>query len=222
MSKRKIKRELYKNYYPVPNDIFDIGLNPSEIVLYALFIKFDKMNHGFFCTDFATIKGCIDLSDKTIKKYISSLENKKIIKIEQSKESIKVYFDKRDMNKNYFLLPNEVFFMGLSSGEIAAYAYLLKCEDKKTYQCYPSYRTIGSNISTSINSVKKYVEALERKGLISTEPTSIMRKSFLKLNGNLLYTINPIVDAYNDFWDKKSAAIKRANLIKKHFPNHKE
>ncbi|MEE3427749.1 MAG: helix-turn-helix domain-containing protein [Ruminococcus sp.] len=222
MSKQKIKRELYKNYYPVPNDIFDIGLNPSEIVLYALFIKFDKMNHGFCCTDFLTIKGHISLSDKTIKKYISSLENKRIIKIESTKDGMKVSFNKRDMNKNYFLLPNEVFFMELSSGEIAVYAFLLKCEDKKTYQCYPSYRTIGNNIGASINSVKKYVEALERKNLISTESTSIMRRDFLKLNGNLLYTINPIVDAYNDFWDKKSAAIKRATLIKKHFPNHKK
>lgn len=222
MGKHKIKRELYKDYFPVPNSIFDMGLTPSEIVLYILFIKFDVKNNGYCHTDFSTIKGYIDLSLKTIKKYISSLENKKIIKIEQSKESIKVYFDKRDMNKNYFLLPNEVFFMELSPGEIAVYAYLLKCEDKKTYQCYPSYRTIGNNIGASINSVKKYVESLEKKNLISTEPTSIMRKDFLKLNGNFLYTIHPILDAYNDYWDKKSAAIKRANLIKKHFPNRKE
>lgn len=215
MSKRKIKRELYKNYYPVPNDIFIMGLTPSEIALYALLLKMDKHNNGFCFTDFLTIKGHISLSDKTIKKYISSLENKRIIKIESTKDGMKVFFNKRDIKKNFFLLPNEVFFMELSPGEIAVYAYLLKCEDKKTYQCYPSYRTIGSNIGASINSVKKYVESLEKKNLISTESTSIMRKDFLKLNGNLLYTINPIVEAYNDFWDKKSVAIKRENLIKK-------
>lgn len=217
MRKHKIKRELYKDYFPVPNNIFDMGLTPSEIALYALFLKIDKHNNGFCCIDFLTIKGHISLSDKTIKKYLSTLENKKIIEIEPSKNSIKIYFNKRDIKKNFFLLPNEVFFMELSPGEIAVYAYLLKCEDKKTYQCYPSYRTIGSNIGASINSVKKYVESLEKKNLISTENTSIMTKDFLKLNGNLLYTINPIVEAYNDYWDKKSAAIKRANLIKKTF-----
>lgn len=222
MRKHKIKRELYKDYFPVPNNIFDMGLTPSEIVLYVLFIKFDVKNNGYCHTDFSTIKGYITLSEKTIKKYLSTLENKKIIQIEPTKDGMKVFFNKRDMNKNYFLLPNEVFFMELSSGEIAAYAYLLKCEDKKTYQCYPSYKTIGSNIGTSINSVKKYVASLEKKNLISTENTSIMRRDFLKLNGNLLYKIHPILDAYNDYWDKKSAAIKRANLIKKNFPNHKE
>ena len=216
MSKRKIKIEIHKDFFPIPNDIFDMKLNPSEIVLYILFIKFDVKNNGYCHTDFSTIKGHITLSDKTIKKYLSTLENKKIIQIEPTKDGMKVFFNKRDIKKNFFLLPIEVFFMELYPGEIAVYAYLLKCEDKKTYQCYPSYRTIGSNIGASINSVKKYVESLEKKNLISTEPTSIMRKDFLKLNGNLLYTINPIVEAYNDFWDKKSAAIKRANLIKKY------
>lgn len=45
---------------------------------------------------------------------------------------------KRDAVKNYFPLPNEIFCLGLCSGEIAVYAYLLYCEDRKTFQCYPS------------------------------------------------------------------------------------
>ena len=31
----------------------------------------------------------------------------------------------------FFLLPNEIFTLGLSAGEIAVYAYLLFCEDRK-------------------------------------------------------------------------------------------
>ena len=49
---------------------------------------------------------------------------------------------KRDPNKHYYLVPNEVFNLGLSSHEIAVYNYLLRCEDRRTYQCHPSYRTI--------------------------------------------------------------------------------
>ena len=37
--------------------------------------------------------------------------------------------------KNYFPLPNVIFSLGLSPGEIAVYSYLLYCEDRKTYQC---------------------------------------------------------------------------------------
>lgn len=67
MSKRKIKIEIHQEFFPIPNDIFDMKLNPSEIVLYILFIKFDVKNNGYCHTDFSTIKGYITLSDKTIK-----------------------------------------------------------------------------------------------------------------------------------------------------------
>lgn len=42
---------------------------------------------------------------------------------------------KRDPNKHYYLVPNEVFNLGLSSHEIAVYNYLLRCEDRRTYRC---------------------------------------------------------------------------------------
>ena len=41
---------------------------------------------------------------------------------------------KRDPNKYYYLVPNEVFNLGLSSHEIAVYNYLLRCEDRRTYR----------------------------------------------------------------------------------------
>ena len=50
---------------------------------------------------------------------------------------------KRDSIKNYFPVPNEVFLLGLSPGELAVYSYLLFCEDRSTYQCWPSFKTIG-------------------------------------------------------------------------------
>ena len=33
--------------------------------------------------------------------------------------------------KNYFPLPNVIFSLGLSPGEIAVYSYLLYCEDRR-------------------------------------------------------------------------------------------
>lgn len=96
------------------------------------------------------------------------------------------------LHKNFVPLPNDIFRLGLSFGEIAVYSYLLYCEDRKTYQCYPSYRTIGSAVGMSQNTVQKYVISLSEKGLISTEATSIITKAGLKRNGSLRYTIHPI------------------------------
>ena len=53
-------------------------------------------------------------------------------------------YPKRDALKDYFPVPNEIFCLGLSSGEIAVYAYLLRCENRKTFQCHPSYKTMAT------------------------------------------------------------------------------
>lgn len=53
---------------------------------------------------------------------------------------------KRSAEKNYLLVPNEIFSLGLDYREISLYTYLLRCENRETYQCYPSYKTIGKSI----------------------------------------------------------------------------
>lgn len=105
------------------------------------------------------------------------------------------HWQKRDPVKNYFMVPNEVFSLGLNSDEISIYNYLLRCEDRKTYQCHPSYRTIGKAVQLSENTVRKYVAGLEEKGLIHTEPSTITTKDGRVRNGSLIYTIRPIQEA---------------------------
>ncbi|MBQ2786145.1 MAG: helix-turn-helix domain-containing protein [Oscillospiraceae bacterium] len=104
-------------------------------------------------------------------------------------------YPSRSAKRNYFPLPNEIFSLGLSTGEIATYAYLMRCEDRETYQCYPSYETIGEAIGKTKNTVMKYVHGLEEKHLIYTEPTTVWGKGGLKRNGNLCFTIRPIEEA---------------------------
>ena len=100
-------------------------------------------------------------------------------------------------------MPNELFSLSLSSGEIAVYSYLLCCENRETYQCYPSYRTIGKAVGMSSNTVRKYVANLEEKHLISAKPTTIRTKDGHRRNGNLLYTIRPIQEAVEHFHEQQ-------------------
>ncbi len=120
-------------------------------------------------------------------------------------------YPKRDAIKNYFPLPNEIFCLGLCSGEIAVYAYLLYCEDRKTFQCHPSFRMIGRALKMSRNTVSKYVRRLEEKKLICTEPTDIHTEKGVKRNGNLLYTILPIEQAKEHFYRQQ---LERAELLR--------
>ena len=117
---------------------------------------------------------------------------------------------KRDPIKNYFPLPNEIYQLGLSSGAIAVYGYLLRIEDRTTYQCHPSYSTIGSAVGMSNNTVRKYVMELEERGLICTEHTSIITRDGRKQNGSLRYTILPIQFSIDQFYQRQFNAAELA------------
>ena len=119
-------------------------------------------------------------------------------------------YPKRDAIKNYFPMPNEIFMLGLCAGEISVYSYLLYRENRETFQCWPSYKTIGKAVDMSPNTVRKYVMALEEKALISTEPTSVYTQSGQKRNGSLLYTIRPIQEALDLFYEQQLAQAELA------------
>lgn len=102
-----------------------------------------------------------------------------------------------------FFLPNELFQLGLDYGELAVYSFLKRCENRKTHQCWPSYRTIGQAVGMSENTVRKYTLCLEERGLISTEPTEITTRAGQKRNGNLLYTLRPIQEVIDEHYDRQ-------------------
>ena len=126
---------------------------------------------------------------------------------------------KREATKYYYLVPNEVFNLGLSSHEIAVYNYLLRCEDRRTYQCHPSYRTIGRAVQLSENTVRKYVTSLEEKGLIRTEPSTIITKDGRVRNGSLIYNIRPIQEALEQNYQRQfrqtEESVERARVQKR-------
>lgn len=136
---------------------------------------------------------------------------------------------KRSAEKNYFMVPNEVFSIGLNFREISLYTYLLRCENRDTYQCYPSYKTIGKTIRMSENTVAKYVRQLEEKGLIYTEPTIVQSKDGKPLNGNLRYTIRPIQGVLEAFYERQfqqveedAARQRAAKLLAKNTPQGRQ
>ena len=126
---------------------------------------------------------------------------------------------KREIHDDFFPMPNAVFRLKLDAGEVAVYAFLLYCEDRKTYQCHPSYSTIGRAVKMSVNTVKKYVSSLEKKGLIFTEHTTVKTRDGRAHNGSLCYTLRPLKPIEEAYFQKKlreaEARLKFKNAIKK-------
>ena len=66
------------------------------------------------------------------------------------------YYKSKGWNNlvRYFPMPNIIFQLGLSPQEIAIYAYLMCIEDRKTYQCHPSYSSIGKSCGIRISRIR--------------------------------------------------------------------
>lgn len=109
------------------------------------------------------------------------------------------YQKRRDYPGDYFPVPKAIFRMGLNAGEIAVLAYLMYCEDRRTYQCHPSYATIGEACNMSVNTVRKHVHGLVLKGFIYKETTTITTQDGRKRNGTLQYTLKPMREVEEEY-----------------------
>lgn len=105
--------------------------------------------------------------------------------------------------RNYYPMPNQIFSLGLKPGELAVYSYLMFCENRRTFQCYPSYETIGKWTGMTKNTVAKYVRSLEDKRLIATRPTTVPDADGIPRNGTLCYTILPVSGAVKLFYARQ-------------------
>ena len=134
---------------------------------------------------------------------------------------IKNTYTKRSPLGHYFLLPNEIFTLGLNPGELSVYAYLIFCEDRKTHQCWPSIGKICQHTGMSANTVAKYIRQLEEKLLIDVEPTKVRTSKGEVRNGTLQFTIRPIQEAVNYHQERQFAGTtaKEAHQEKTVKPN---
>lgn len=111
--------------------------------------------------------------------------------------------------KNCFPVPNELLDFDLPAGAVAVYIYLLRHANRKTNQCHPSEATIAKKLHLSRNTVAKHVRLLEERGLIVTEHTTVITKQSVKRNGNLLYTLLPMHEVMERFYERQLTALDR-------------
>ena len=180
-------------YFAVPNEIFRSEITACEFSILAYL--FSRQMKKTTPANLMTVKMNLSLSRNTMKKYVRILESRGLISLQHDKRFLRASVSMRDTITltdvlkvrvcHFFPLPNSVFSFGLSAGELAVYGYLLYREDRESYECWPSYRTIGAALCMSRNTVMKYVHRLEEKEFIVTEPTQVKRSDGFKWNSNL-------------------------------------
>ena len=114
------------------------------------------------------------------------------------------------LKNNYFLMPNHLFALKLKPREFVVYAYLRKCVDNRTYQCWPSYQTIANATDMSKSTVKRCVDRLLEMRLVDAERTCRFTQTGKKVNGNLCYTVLPLREAEQAFYARQMAELEAA------------
>ena len=93
-----------KNFFPMPNLIFSLGLSGSEMALYMYLMYIEDREKHTCHPNFKTIGKALKMSKTTVKKYVDSLVEKRMIAVEQT--SIVTKYDvKRNGTLLYTILP---------------------------------------------------------------------------------------------------------------------
>ena len=72
-------RDSVRDYYPLPKEIFSLGLNAAEIAIYA-YLLFCEDRQTFKCwSSYRKISEAVGLSPNTIRKHIRSLEERGLL-----------------------------------------------------------------------------------------------------------------------------------------------
>jgi len=176
--------------------VWEYKLRPVEFVFHAYLCY--RQTHGREENGVSVITAANSprLTTATVEKHLVSLANKGLVTGDGT-------LALRCESKKFFTLPNEVFLLALPPSAFLVYAYLLYCEDRRTHQCHPSYRTIAGATRLSLNTAVKSVGVLAERVLIAVERSCWFNEAGMKRNGNNIYTIRPIQEAVDHYHEQQ-------------------
>lgn len=216
------RQSVPENCFLLPREVFNLELPRGALLVYLYLIHHKYLRHGADKLNCATIGRAIGLCAKTVQTHLHTLVGASLIQVQscggvfsyslcpiqnkvrehRSVDLLSEYKGEQirmkqtwitgEMFEAVFPLPNEVFQLGLKSGELLVYLYLQYQKGAWSNQCYPSYSTIGAAVGMSRKTVQKHIQSLVDRGLVQVENTTVRWKDGCVYNGNLLYTLKPI------------------------------
>jgi len=191
-----LRRDPRRYRFAVPNEVWEYNLKPVEFMIlsYLCYWHAHDREGKKICAQ--AVAGGLHLTAAKVEKHFAALVSKGL-----TTEGGALTLSGE--NGKFFTLPNEIFLLTLPPSAFLVYAYLLYCEDRRTHQCHPSYRTIAGATSLSLNTVVKSVGVLTDKSLIIVDHSCWFNEIGMKRNGNNIYTILPISVAMDEFYQRQ-------------------
>ena len=84
MKKNWTKRDPIKNYFPVPNEIYDLGLSSDAISIYGYLLSREDRKTYQCLVSYRMISEAIGKCVTTVRKYVTELEERQLIRTEHT------------------------------------------------------------------------------------------------------------------------------------------
>ena len=84
MKKSWIKRDPIKNYFPVPNEIYSLGLSSDAISIYGYLLSREDRKTYQCLVSYRMISEAIGKCVTTVRKYVTELEERQLIRTEHT------------------------------------------------------------------------------------------------------------------------------------------
>ena len=84
MKKSWTKRDPIKNYFPVPNEIYSLGLSSDAISIYGYLLSREDRKTYECLVSYRMISEAIGKSVTTVRKYVMELEERSLIRTERT------------------------------------------------------------------------------------------------------------------------------------------
>ena len=78
------KRDPIKNYFPLPNEIYHLGLSPRAIAVYGYLLSIEDRQTYEAYASYNTIGNATQMSANTVSKYVAELEERQLIRTEHT------------------------------------------------------------------------------------------------------------------------------------------
>ena len=78
------KRDPIKNYFPLPNEIYQLGLSPRAITVYGYLLSIEDRQTYEAYASYNTIGNATQMSANTVSKYVAELEERQLIRTEHT------------------------------------------------------------------------------------------------------------------------------------------
>lgn len=160
------------NYFRISNQIFDMGLAPSEAVVYAYLCSIHasmKMLNGnkAICVKQSTIaQKCSIRSLQTVRVILTSLCERGLVepvrrltKRNGNKGTYEYELNELAVEKGFFMIPRKAFGI-LNTRQMFVYMFLCKAESSELNKSWNSYNDIAKQIGMKREMVVKTISEL--------------------------------------------------------------